>query len=319
MLRDIVQNKDPSIDAAAQVIATVSPDVLLLTNFDWDRKNRAASAFIDRLNQLGATYPFVFSRRPNTGIPTGFDIDQNGYFGDARDAQGFGYFSGYAGMVLLSKFPIVDEKARNFSDFLWKDLPDANLPHENGAPFPSSDVYDVQRLSTTGHWVVPIDTPMGAIAVLAHFATPPVFDGPEDRNGRRNADELLFWTYFLDQEFGPVPDEFVILMSANLDPNDGDGLSSIMYDFLRAGYVTDPNPARVGYVAEANIGHKGDPKFDTVNWNEPAGNLRVDYALPASSLSVVDAGVFWPNDASILGVDGNAAGRHRLVWVELSR
>ena len=34
--------------------------------------------------------------------------------------------------------------------------------------------------------------------LLAHHPTPPVFDGPEDRNGRRNHDEAALWTAWLD-------------------------------------------------------------------------------------------------------------------------
>ena len=32
---------------------------------------------------------------------------------------------------------------------------------------------------------------------LVSHPTPPVFDGPEDRNGTRNADEIRFWADYV--------------------------------------------------------------------------------------------------------------------------
>ena len=33
--------------------------------------------------------------------------------------------------------------------------------------------------------------------VLVSHPTPPTFDGPEDRNGLRNADEIAFWKQYV--------------------------------------------------------------------------------------------------------------------------
>ena len=115
--------------------------------------------------------------RTNTGMQTGFDLDGNGRTGDPRDAQGFGLFSGNAGMAVLSRLPIDGEGARDFSDFLWRDLP-------GGLSGDPADLAAVQRLATTGFWDVPVTTASGSLHLLAWHATPPVFDGPEDRNGR---------------------------------------------------------------------------------------------------------------------------------------
>ena len=45
----------------------------------------------------------------------------------------------------------------------------------------------------------------------------------------------------------------------------------------------------------ANAGQRGDPRFDTADFNDRvAGNLRVDYLLPSKGLPVCSGGVFWP-------------------------
>jgi len=116
-------------------------------------------------------------------------MDGNGYTGDARDAQGYGRFSGDGGMAILSRYPIGE--LRDLSAILWKDVEDATLPTVDGALFPSEEAIVIQRLSTTGHWIVPISMPNGPpLTLMVWSATPLVFDGPEDRNGLRNRDEL---------------------------------------------------------------------------------------------------------------------------------
>ena len=54
------------------------------------------------------------------------------------------------------------------------------------------------RLSSKSHWDIPIQVNGETIHVLASHPTPPVFDGPEDRNGTRNFDEIRFWADYID-------------------------------------------------------------------------------------------------------------------------
>ncbi len=42
-----------------------------------------------------------------------------------------------------------------------------------------------------------MNTPGGTVHFLVSHPTPPVFDGPEDRNGARNADEIRLWQEYL--------------------------------------------------------------------------------------------------------------------------
>ncbi len=52
------------------------------------------------------------------------------------------------------------------------------------------------RLSSTSHWDVPVYVGR-VVHVLAAHPAAPALDGPEDRNGLRNADEIRFWADYV--------------------------------------------------------------------------------------------------------------------------
>ena len=64
-------------------------------------------------------------------------------------------------------------------------------------PFYSPDEVEILRLSSKSHWDVPIQIGKKVVHFLVSHPTPPVFDGPEDRNGRRNHDEIRFWADYI--------------------------------------------------------------------------------------------------------------------------
>ncbi|WP_373635821.1 endonuclease/exonuclease/phosphatase family protein [Yoonia sp. SS1-5] len=297
-MRDIQKGEDPQIAAIIAAIDMVAPDLLVLTDFDYDLDGIALAAFSAA---LASPFPYQFARRPNTGMASGLDLDGNGWLGEARDAQGYGRFAGDGGMAILSRFSIDRYAVVDLSGLLWRDMPGASLPDG----FFSAQVLDAHRLSTSGHWIVPVQPPDKApFHVLAFAATPPVFDGPEDRNGLRNRDELRLWTHVLDGHFGPAPAHFVLAGNANLDPQDGAGFSQAMAEFLADPRLQDPLPG-----------------IHTADWpDDGPGNLRVSYVLPDAEWQVHDAGVHWPaGQPGSTDSDSLVAGPHHLVWVDISR
>ena len=320
LLRDIRKGKDRQIEAVINVIARVKPDILALQGFDWDYDNVALRAFINRLGKAGMQVSHFYAPRPNSGLATDLDLDGDGRTGGAADAQGFGRFSGQGGIALLSRLAIRGEQARDLSPLIWRDVPGAILPvHPDGSPFPSSEAQAVQRLSSAGHWLVPVELADGSVLTVMTFqAGPPVFDGPEDRNGRRNRDEILLWRAVLDGVFGPAPKRpFVLAGGANLDPNDSDGRREAIRLLLDDARFRDVAPRSDGAAQAGDQGHVGEDALDTVDWPR-VGRLRVDYVLPSAGIQVLGSGVFWPAPGQDGREDALAASRHRLVWVDLA-
>ncbi len=311
LLRDIAAGKDPQATAAVEVVLALDADVLVLTGFDYDLGNAALDAFAATLAAKGAPYPHRFALRPNTGVPTGLDLDGDGRLGGPRDAQGYGRFPGEAGMAVLSRLPLRTDAARDLSALLWRDLPEAI------APPASPEVTAIQRLSTTGHWLLPVVMPGGQeMELLIWYASPPVFDGPEDRNGRRNHDEAALWLRLIEGRLDPAPPggPFVVIGDANLDPLDGEGLPTALNALLTHPRLTDPAPR--GDHGRREPAHRGDPALDTALY-DGIGGLRVDYVLPSSDLILRDAGVLWPAEGVPLAATLALASRHRPVWVDI--
>lgn len=328
LLRDIRSGGDPQVQAVVKVIAAATPDILLLQGIDFDHSGAALDALAEALAGAGASFPYRFAARPNAGVRTGRDHDGDGRVSGPGDAQGFGRFPGADGMALLSRYPIEAGAVRDFSALLWSDLPGATLPTIEGRLFPDAALYEVQRLSSVAHWDVPVRVGESLLHLMAFHAAPPVFDGPEDRNGLRNRDELRLWPLYLDGELPGAPppaERFVVLGDANLDPVDGDGRHGAIVALLSDPRLQDPMPrsagARLAGSGGVNADQDGDPALDTADWDDTGpGNLRVDYVLPSTDLRVTGAGVLWPAPDAAKGVGADTvatASRHRLVWVDL--
>jgi Endonuclease/Exonuclease/phosphatase family len=333
--------------AAKKIAATIQhqrPEIILLNEFDYDSKGIAADLFKKQYlakAQFGQTpirYRYRYFAPVNTGVPSGFDLDNNGSIGGGNDAFGFGLHPGQYGMLLLSQYPIDRAAVRTFQKFLWRDLPNALIPTKaDGSPWYATDAWNVFRLSSKSHWDVPIKTPLGIIHILASHPTPPVFDGVEDRNGKRNHDEIRFWSeYVWNRGNDWIIDDtgrrgglaetaqFVIAGDLNADPADGDGIAGTIVELLenpRVLRMTTPRSEGGAQNAQldggANLTQRGSPHHDTGRFGPKVGNLRLDYVLPSYGLRVIAKGVFWPK-AGETGHEWLDATDHRMVWLDLS-
>ncbi|MDX1781808.1 MAG: endonuclease/exonuclease/phosphatase family protein [Thalassovita sp.] len=304
MLRDIVKG-DPQVQAVTRVLARADADIVVLQGIDFDRGAATLTALRAAIAAAGINYPHLFALRPNSGWQTGLDLDGDGRIGGPRDAQGYGRFAGQGGMAVLSRFPVDRQGVVDLSGLLWSDLDAAEGP--SAPDVLGGQAAKVQRLSSVGHWVVPVELPDNdRITLLVFHATPPVFDGSEDRNGYRNADELRLWLAYLDGELGtPLSAPFVIAGDANNDPRRGEGHKTALHSLLNDPRLLDPAPRSAAHHA------------DTVLW-QVTGPMRVDYLLPSSDLIVRGAGVLWPGtDDPFLSVV-EAASRHRLIWIDVA-
>lgn len=343
----------------AEIIQRVRPDVLLINEFDFDPE--AARLFQDNYLSVGRngaapiSYPYRFIAPSNTGVASGFDLNNDGRVvttpgapGYGDDALGFGAFPGQFGMVVYSRYPIDLDGVRTFQTFLWKDMPGALLPDDPTTAAPadwySAEELAIFRLSSKSHWDLPIQVGKRTVHFLVSHPTPPVFDGAEDRNGRRNFDEIRFWAdyvrpgqghYIYDDEGasgGLRPGSlFVIAGDLNSDPFDGDSVPGaaqqlLDHHWINAAFV----PTSAGAVEAsarqggANATHRGDPAHDTADFADVPGpgNLRADYVLPSRWLHVDGGGVFWPVSSDPLsrltGTFPFPSSDHRLVWLDVS-
>ncbi len=358
LARDL-RNGDEQASKIAAIIQSVDPDILLVNELDYDEET--AKLFLEKYlqvqqpdaprvpskgnkEQLSLTH--FFAGPVNTGIDSGLDLNKNDRLHDSDDAWGYGAFPGQYGFAVYSKFPIAHDKIRTFQKFLWSDMPNALRPatpsKEGGAPTPfhSDDVWSQLRLSSKSHWDVPIDVNGREFHVIASHPTPPVFDGPEDRNGCRNHDEIRLLqdyigggergAYLVDDRGHKGPIEsgvpFAILGDLNSDPEDGDGISSAIRNLINDKWIAKYEvPRSMGAIeasqksGQANTKHRGDPASDTGDFNDKSpGNLRIDFVLPSANCAVVKSGVFWPSsDESRTSNALAEASDHRLVWVDI--
>lgn len=350
--RDLSTPGNAQARAIAEVVQSTRPDVVLLNEFDYVPGSRAAELFDRNYLRVGQNgkaamdYPYVYTAPSNTGVPSGFDLDNDGSVGGADDALGFGAFEGQYGMVVYSRYPIQQDAVRTFRNFLWKDMPGALLPDDpaTGAPgdWYSAAELAVLPLSSKSHWDIPVSVGGRTVHVLASHPTPPVFDGAEDRNGRRNSDEIRFWSDYVTSGSSAsyIHDDggtrgglkrgerFVMMGDQNSDPLDGDSLEGSIGQMLRNKLVRDPQPSSGGAVEAAalqggaNADHRSDPRFDTADFEDrSAGNIRADYVLPSRSLRVSGSGVFWPRaglpGAELTGIFPFPTSDHRLVYVDV--
>lgn len=317
-----------------------------------DREGRNGQRFADdflAVSQGEGLLPLrltAFMRPPNTGISSGLDLDNNGVVlarppvlsplvddlaaraqtAEGRayggDSWGFGAFPGQYGMALLvaRKCEILEHRVRTFRRFLWSAMPGALAPADpaTGEAWYSSDEWARFPLSSKSHWDVPLRLSNRAVIhLLVSHPTPPAFDGPEERNRRRNHDEIRFWADYLDGSDYIVDDEgvaggldrdarVVILGDLNADPGKGRALGDpvgrwllrhprLLGDFVPTAGTLGVDPAWADL----------DPAA-TASWG-----LRVDYLLPSVELAILAGAVERPSTPAAQVSD------HFPVWIDV--
>ena len=192
----------------------------------------------------------------------------------------------------------------------------------------------------------PIDVGRGRdVHFLVSHPTPPVFDGPEDRNGRRNFDEIRFWADYI------TPGRDVALHLRRRRPARRARRRRVVRHRRRpelrparrrlgAGrHPAAPRPPARQHDAStppatapsrprplqggANLTHRSDPQFDTADFadtapGQPARRLRPAVEGPAHRRRRACSGRRRAQPASELtGVFPFPSSDHRLVWVDV--
>jgi endonuclease/exonuclease/phosphatase family metal-dependent hydrolase len=351
---------NPQALAAARIIRRIAPDILVLNEIDHDDARSEegldlnARRFRDHYLSGGADgveLPYSYAAPNNTGILSGIDLDGDGHVatdadrGERRhgnDAFGYGTYPGQYSMAVLSRYPIVGAETRSFQRFLWKDLPGNHL--EDGLLSPAARA--VFRLSSKSHWDLPIDVDGHRLHLFVSHPTPQGFDDEEDRNGRRNFDEIKLWVEYIDGNEALVDDDgrrggyaslapFVVVGDLNAAPlREGDGqdgpFRTSVYEgmaaidqLLRHPRIQESGPhltsrGAVAHAAEVLGESRAPAGFERSTSSFGAGS-RIDYVLPSVGLEILDGGVFWPTpeEDESGAAWAEEASDHRLVWLDL--
>ena len=358
---DFLEPDHPRLRAAARTIQRLRPDVLLINEIAYDQEGvlgyepgdgpgfnpeRFVRRYLSEPQDSGLTAIAyrVLSVTPNTGIPSGFDLDNSGEAvtdfprpevsgpqgspprqtesqrAYGNDAWGFGTFPGQYSMALFvtERVRILRDQVRSFRELRWSDMPGAMQPMDpaTGEPWYSPAEWAEMRLSSKNHVDVPVRLANGfVIHLLLSHPTPPAFDGPEQRNKKRNHDEIRFWIDYIEGASYIVDDEgvsgglpagasFAIMGDLNADPDEGSSLENPIGKLLEHSRVND------NFVPVASEGRREalpelDPD-DTAVWG-----LRVDYVLPSIDIEVLSGGVWRPVS------DAERASDHFPVYVDI--
>lgn len=342
LAQDLSQSGDEAASAVAEVIQRTNPDVVLLSDFDYDEDHEAAEGFRanylqqDQNDRHAADYPYMYVAPTNHGIPTGADLDGNGTVGDPTDGFGYGEFPGQHGMVLYSKHPIQRDGIRTFQNLLWTSMPENGLPTGEYSPL----VRSILRLNSSTTWDVPVTVEGNTVHVVAADPGAPV-DEEGHQHRQRNADEIRLVADYVaggqDSEYitddqgrsGGLPNDsrFVVLGDLGVDPGQGDAAHGAVDQLLGNPSVNDPRPTSDGAAETgakeptASEAEKASAPNMRTSVDDAAGALRTDYALASKTLDVAGAGVFWPSarqsGRALVYGDPGPSGNHRLVWVDI--
>ena len=289
----------------------------------------------------------AFSRPSNTGIASGFDFDNDGVAvteppdlppasadpesrrqtaeGRAYGADnwGFGTFPGQYSMALLVRedLHILEDQARTFQLLPWSALPGALAPvdPETGEPWYSPEEWAEFRLSSKSHWDVPVRLPSGAVVhFLISHPTPAAFDGDEQRNQKRNHDEIRFWADYLSgadyiyddsgESGGLAPEaSFIIMGDLNADPQKGSSFNNPMGRLILNHPRVQGDFIPVARAAGVDPEWAELEKTDTAQWG-----MRIDYVLPSRDIEIRDGAIERP------ATDAACVSDHFPVWLDLT-
>lgn len=333
----------------AEIIQRTKADILLLNEIDGNDEGATLQAFQENylaVSHNGSTpieYPYTYMSDCNTGVPTHRDLNNDGSRDGPDDAYGFGSYPGKYCMAVLSKYPIDENNVRSFQKYLWKDMPGAQIPtDEMGNHWYGEDNWNILRVSSKTHLDIPITIDDKIVHVLGSHPTPPVFDGEEDRNGKRNFDEIRLFADYINPQSDYLYDDqnnqnvtlgneerFVILGDQNASAKEGDALTvegvNAIEQLTLSPYVNpylhEDSPQLRIPVSAGGIENGGAENpyssTHTAGWK-----IRADYVLPSAyGLKIEQSGVFWPRENDNLYYllsPSDKSSDHRLVWMDLS-
>lgn len=360
---DLRRSDHPRLKRAAAHIQHLAPDVLLVNEITYDQPGdpgyepeagpghnatRFAHHFLSepQADSLSALSYQTVMLPVNTGLPSGFDLNNDGKVVSSvpdiapapedgsvapqtdagraygNDSWGFGTFPGQYGMALFVRegLTVLRDSIRTFRKLQWHEMPHALVPMDSTTfePWYSPEEWAEMRLSSKSHWDVPVRLPTGEVLhLLASHPTPPGFDGPARRNDRRNHDEIQLWVDYLNQapyieddsgRGGGLHEDasFIVMGDQNADPEE----ETVFRDAIRA--LIGHHRVNGDVIPTSQVFRReAYPELDP---NDTGWGRRIDYVLPSSNLTVQDSGVWLPPPTDSQNV---SVSDHFPVWVDV--
>ena len=276
----------------------------------WDGRGcsrRTTSSMSPERRRRRSTTRTASSPPSNTGIPSGFDLNNNGVVGGPDDAFGFGFFPGQFGMAVYSQLPdphrrgphlpevpleghagraparrprdagagrlVLARRARRLPPVVEEPLGRPDPDRRQGRPLPGepSDAAGLRRpRGPQRHPQLRRDPLLGRLHHTRSRA-------PLHLRRRRR--------HRVASSAGAL---FVIAGDQNSDPLDGDSIPGSIQQLLEHPLVNAKRlrerrarSQQAALQGGANPTHRSDPRFDTADFADNApGNLRADYVLP---------------------------------------
>eukprot|EP00775_Hariotina_reticulata_P007917 gene7917-8113_t len=359
--KDLASGTNEAITNISTIIQIVRPDVLLINEFDFQPKLENVKLFQDKYLSVPHTPVVGTTTQPisfryvylspvvqlfNTGYLSGFDLDNNGKVELPGDGFGFGWWPGALlptnpdGTQFFSpeELDVVRLSSKNHIDVVVS-IP---LTGPVKQQVQAAAAAEAQKLGYgSWYWTPPAWTrdskSVQRVHLLVSHPTPPVFDGPEDRNGKRNYDEIRFWADYIgcascpknpsgsspgyiyddNYQFGGLStcEPFVVMGDQNADPVGGDsypGAINQLLDCCRTNGAFVPKSAGGAEDGPSGNNNKTDPASKTSSFG-----LRVDYVVPSRNLPILGGAVWWPVRADPLSGLLRASD-HRPVYVDVN-
>lgn len=353
--RDLLTPDSPRLKRLAEIVQRTRPNILLLSGISYDTPGgpdvkpgeapgqngqRFADSYlaVPQAEGLGPLKLKSFMAPVNSGMASGMDLDHNGRIvtefpepgsgpvgglaaSYSGDCWGAGAYPGQCGMALLvdERLTIEADKSRTFRKMPWDYVLGSMIP----PAAPGSDAKSwytdrerlLVRLSSVGHWDVPVALPNGAVVhILCSRPATPTGDSPPTFATRRNHDEIRLWADYIEDAGYLVDDadraggiqagsSFVLLgnLGRSPEPKAGpdDVITTVLYGARGVNHeITPESPVSV-------------PGLDMTATT--FGNVRADYVLPSRDLGIAAAGI-WRSPPS---GGGTFPSDHFPVWMDL--
>ena len=232
----------------ADSISAANADVVVLTNMDAEQgavetfKNQYLNNIAD--DRTDVDYQYSYLAVGSKGMQSGADLNADGVIGSAEDAWGQGAFEEQGSVVVLSKYPVDEEKISAVSKLKWQDVENDQLHHTDLSGVLAASI----PVMNTGLWDIPIEYRGQQVHVVA-TQTEPEHENHEFSHARHEDELKVIAGYLAGKDYvhtdagrqaeGVGDEKFVIAGALDLQDSSEDRLKPFLKGFAREDALND--------------------------------------------------------------------------------